>query len=167
MRVVVLSDTHLRPGRARRLPDEVYAELDRADAVVHAGDIMTTDLVDELEGFAPTYAVLGNNDVGELVARLPEVREEVLGGVRVGMIHDSGTTNGRPERMRRRFPECALVVYGHSHIPYDGEGVDGQRLFNPGSPTERRMQPHHTFGLLELHDGEVRSHEIRTISPGG
>ena len=167
MRVLVLSDTHLRRGGRRRLPDEVYAELDRADAVLHAGDVMVSDLVHELSGFAPTYAVLGNNDHGDLTGMLPETRIEVLGGVRVGMIHDSGPSKRRAARMRRRFPDCAVVVYGHSHIPYDGEGVDGQRLFNPGSPTERRMQPHHTYGILDLADGEVRSHEIRIVGGGG
>jgi predicted phosphodiesterase len=94
---------------------------------------------------------------------LPETRVETLGGVRVGMIHDSGPSVGRAGRMRRRFPDCALVVYGHSHIPFDGEGVEGQRLFNPGSPTERRMQPHHTLGVLDLAGGEIRRHEIVAI----
>ena len=149
------------------LPDDVYAELDRADVILHAGDIMVSDLVHELECFAPTYAVLGNNDRGDLRGMLPEVRIEELGGVRVGMIHDSGPTKGREGRMRRRFPDCPLVVYGHSHIPYDGEGVGGQRLFNPGSPTERRAQPHHTYGLLDLADGAIRHHEIRRVTPGG
>jgi putative phosphoesterase len=164
VRVVVLADTHLRRGGARRLPDDAYAELERADAVLHAGDIVVADLVHELEGFAPTYAVLGNNDVDpELAGLLPETRVEVLGGVRVGMIHDSGPSKGREGRMRRRFPDCGLVVYGHSHIPFDGEGVDGQRLFNPGSPTERRMQPEHTLGILELADGAIRHHEIKVV----
>ena len=163
MRVVVLSDTHLRRDGKRRLPDQVYAELDRADAVLHAGDIMVSDLLHELSGFAPTFAVLGNNDHGDLPSMLPVTRVEELGGVRVGMIHDSGPTKGRPERMRRRFPDCALVVYGHSHIPYDAVGVNGQRLFNPGSPTERRAQPHHTYGILELDDGDVRAHEIHQV----
>ena len=161
MRVLVLSDTHLRPGGHRRMPDAVYAELDRAEAVLHAGDIMDAAVVHELWGFAPTFAVLGNNDRDpDLTAMLPETRVEVLGGVRVGMIHDSGPSSGRAARMRRRFPDCDLVVYGHSHIPFDGEGVDGQRLFNPGSPTDRRMQPSHTLGLLDLADGEIRRHEI-------
>lgn len=165
MRIVVLADTHLRRAGRRRLPDDAYAELERADAVLHAGDILVSDLVHELEGFAPTYAVLGNNDV-DLVGTLPETRVEVLGGVRVGMIHDSGPSKGRPARMRRRFPDCPLVVYGHSHIPFDGEGVDGQRLFNPGSPTERRMQPEHTLGILDLDDGEIRHHEIKVVGRG-
>jgi putative phosphoesterase len=166
MRVLVLADTHLRRGGRRRLPDQVYEELERVDAVLHAGDVMVSDLVHELSGFAPTYAVLGNNDVadGDLAAMLPEVRVEELGGVRVGMIHDSGPTKGRPARLRRRFPDCPLVVYGHSHIPYDGEGLDGQRLFNPGSPTERRAQPEHTYGILELAGGEVRRHEIHVVA---
>ncbi|MDQ3106355.1 MAG: metallophosphatase family protein [Actinomycetota bacterium] len=163
MRVLVLSDTHLRPGGRRRLPDEVYDELVRADAVLHAGDIMTTDLVHELSGFAPVHAVLGNNDDAALAAMLPETRIDVLGGVRVGMIHDSGPTKGRPARLRRRFPDCELVVYGHSHIPYVGIGLDGQRLFNPGSPTERRAQPHHTYGLLDLADGDIRATAIRVV----
>lgn len=159
----MLADTHLRRGGRRRLPDAAYDELARADAVLHAGDIVVADLVHELGGFAPTYAVLGNNDGGELTAMLPETRVEVLGGVRIGMIHDSGPTKGRAARMRRRFPDCPLVVYGHSHIPHDGEGIEGQRLFNPGSPTERRMQPHHTIGILELQDGEIRGREIRIV----
>jgi putative phosphoesterase len=161
--VLVLADTHLRRGGRRRLPDEVYAELDRVDAVLHAGDVMVSDLLHELGGFAPTYAVLGNNDHGDLTGMLPEVRVEELGGVRVGMIHDSGPTKGRPARLRRRFRDCGLVVYGHSHIPFDGEGLGGQRLFNPGSPTERRAQPHHTYGVLELAGGEIRRHEIRIV----
>jgi putative phosphoesterase len=168
MRVLVLADTHLRRGGRRRLPDQVYEELERVDAILHAGDVMVSDLVHELSGFAPTYAVLGNNDVadGDLPTMLPEVRVEELGGVRVGMIHDSGPTKGRAARMRRRFPDCPLVVYGHSHIPFDGEGLDGQRLFNPGSPTERRAQPEHTYGILELAGGEVRRHEIHVVAGG-
>ena len=163
MKVLVLSDTHLRRGGRRRLPDAVYAELDRADAVLHAGDLMDASVLHELGGFAPTYAVLGNNDRDPDLSMLPEARVEVLGGVRVGMIHDSGPTAGRAGRLRRRFPDCDLVVYGHSHIPFDGEGVDGQRLFNPGSPTERRMQPHHTLGLLDLDGGAIRRHEIVSL----
>lgn len=162
VKVVVLADTHIRtPAGKRRLPDAVYAELADADAILHAGDVLVSEVIDELGGFAPTYAVLGNNDGGLLTATLPETRVETLGGVRVGMIHDSGPTAGRPARMRRRFPDCALVVYGHSHIPFDGPGLEGQWLFNPGSPTERRAQPHHTFGVLDLDGGAIVRTEIR------
>jgi putative phosphoesterase len=161
--VVVLSDTHIRPGRARRLPGAVYAELDRADAVLHAGDVLTTELLDELSGFAPVHAVLGNNDDAALAARLPESVVVELDGVPVGMIHDSGPTKGRAARMHRRFPGVAVVVFGHSHAPCDEVGLEGQRLFNPGSPTERRWQPAHTFGVLDLAGGRVTGHAIVVV----
>jgi uncharacterized protein len=154
MRVVVLADTHMRPGGRRVLPGAAVVELERADLILHAGDVVTGHLLDELAGFAPTHAVLGNNDT-ELVGALPETLELDLEGVRVAMIHDSGAAKGRERRMRRRFPDADLVVFGHSHIPWDAAGLDGQWLFNPGSVTDKRRQPHHTFGVVELADGRI------------
>ena len=106
-----------------------------------------------------TYAVAGNNDI-EMSQPPPEVQHLELAGVAVGMIHDAGPSLGRGRRMRRRFPEASIVVFGHSHVPYDGLGADGQRLFNPGSPTLRRRQPHHTIGELVLDGGQVAAHRI-------
>lgn len=160
--MLVVSDTHIRRGSSRRLPDVVYDELERADLVLHAGDVVVGELLDELAGFAPVRAVLGNND-HELFGALPETIDTEIDGVRVAMVHDSGPTAGRPGRMKRRFPDAAVVVYGHSHIPFDGLGVDGQRLFNPGSPTERRAQPRHTYGILTFDDGAVREHCIVSL----
>ena len=157
--VVVLSDTHIRPGSTRRLPAAVYAALGDADLVLHAGDIMTDAVLEELAGFAPTLAVLGNNDTA-LVGQLPEQRVFTVGGLRIAMVHDSGASKGREARLRRRFPTADLVVFGHSHIPVDAVGLGGQRLFNPGSPTERRRQPVHTFGRLRIDEGRLVSHEI-------
>ncbi len=154
--VVVLADTHIRRTGTRKLPDAAYAHLGRADLILHAGDILVGEVLDELGGFAPVHAVLGNNDA-ELVGVLPETRSLVVDGVRIAMIHDSGPSTGRAARMRRRFPEDDVVVFGHSHIPWDDAGVDGQLLFNPGSPTERRMQPNHTLGTLDLDGGQVVS----------
>jgi putative phosphoesterase len=162
VKAVVLADTHLRPGGPRHLPPAVYAALDRADAVLHAGDVVTGHLLDELGGLAPLSAVLGNND-RELVGRLPLVRIAELGGVRIGRVHDSGDRRGRAARMSRRFPDCAVVVFGHSHVPVNEFGVGGQRLFNPGSATYPRAQPRPTFGLLECEAGEVRSLEIVAV----
>lgn len=164
MRILVLADTHMRPDRDRDLPAVVWREALDVDVILHAGDVTTGHLLDALGRCAPVHAVLGNND-GELRGLVPETVELVLGGVRVGMIHDSGPSAGRAARMRRRFPDADLVVYGHSHIPLDEAGVDGQILFNPGSCTERRRQPHHTYGLLELVDGEVRERRIVTVEP--
>ena len=162
MKVVVLSDTHIRRGGKRRLPDAAYAALDTADVVLHAGDLVVEDLLHELGGFAPTYAVLGNNDI-ELGGCLPEIRSLELAGVRVAMIHDSGPTKGREGRMKRRFPDADVVVFGHSHIPINRPGLDGQLLFNPGSPTDKRVQPNFTIGVLELDDGAIGNSRIVVV----
>ena len=161
-KLVVLADTHIRRGTSRRLPDEVYDELAGADAILHAGDILVADLLHELSGFAPTYAVLGNNDEPALTNVLPEARLETIDGVTIGMIHDSGAAAGRESRLRRRFPDADLVVFGHSHIPWDKPGLDGQWLLNPGSPTERRRQPFRTFAVVHLSEAGFKT-EVREI----
>lgn len=158
MRALVLADTHLGADLTR-LPDEVWLQLDRADVVLHAGDVITNELLAALAERAPVHAVLGNNDT-ELIGRLPDRIEVELAGVRIGMVHDSGAKGGRERRMRRWFPKADVVIFGHSHEPVDAEGLDGQRLFNPGSAVQRRRQPHKTLGVLELAEGLVTSHEI-------
>ena len=161
---MVLADTHLRSppagGRVTRgLPDAVRPYLRRADAILHAGDVLDEGILAELSRFAPVHAVLGNNDL-TLVGILPLTRVVELGGVRIGMIHDSGATAGRSRRLRRRFPDADVVVFGHSHAPVNEEGEDGQLLFNPGSPTQRRAQPVHSIGELRLVGGVVAGHRI-------
>ena len=148
------------------MPDAVYAELECVDVVLHAGDVLTQDLLDELAGFAPVHAVLGNND-RELTGVLPETLLLELDGVRVALVHETGPTKGRAARVHRRFPDAQVVIYGHSHQPVDEEGVAGQRLFNPGSPTERRRAPAHTYGRLEFEAGHVARHEIVEIPTQG
>lgn len=162
VRVLVLADTHLGADLGK-LPSEVWSHLDRCDVVLHAGDVVTHDLLDALGERALVHAVLGNND-RSLVGALPDRLELVLGGVRVAMVHDSGTRGGRERRMRRWFPQADLVVFGHSHEPVDAEGAEGQRLFNPGSAVQRRRQPQRTIGLLELTDGRIAHHQILPVS---
>jgi uncharacterized protein len=127
--------------------------LRRADLIMHAGDVCTATVLDELAAYAPVRVVRGNND-GQDVADwgAPDTLELDIAGLPVAMVHDSGQATGRMARMRRRFPGARLVVFGHSHIPLDQAG-DGLRIFNPGSPTDRRRQPHGTLGLLEIVDG--------------
>ena len=158
MRALVLADTHLKADLAA-LPPEVWDAVDDADVVLHAGDVVTGDLLDALRRRRPVHAVLGNNDRA-LVGALPERLALTLGGVRLAMVHDAGARSGRERRMRRWFPDAQLVVFGHSHVPVDAEGVDGQRLFNPGSAVQRRRQPERTMGRLVLDDGVVVEHEI-------
>jgi putative phosphoesterase len=153
VRAVVLADTHVRRGSTRALPATALAELAQADVILHAGDVLIPDLIASLRELAPVHAVLGNND-HELVGVLPETLVVDLDGVSVAMIHDSGPTKGRAARMRRRFPSADIVVFGHSHQPCDEPGLDGQRLLNPGSPTERRMAPTHTLAIIEATAGK-------------
>ncbi len=159
MEVVVLADTHLRGEVTRHLAPAVLEAIGRADLVLHAGDVVSPEALAELAALAPLLAVLGNNDL-ELVGVLPETVVTELAGVAVAMVHDAGPAAGRDRRMARRFPASQLVLYGHSHAPDDHLGLDGQRLFNPGSPTRRRRHPVHTFGRLRLEDGRVVDHAV-------
>jgi putative phosphoesterase len=162
-RIVVLSDTHVRAGSSRRLPDLAYEALDRADLVLHAGDVVAADFLHELGGFAPVRGVLGNNDI-DLVGVLPEEQRFDVDGVSIAMVHDSGARAGRANRMHRRFPDADIVVFGHSHEPVDEVGIGDQRVFNPGSPTQRRRQAHHTIGLLRVDGGRVIEHAIVVVA---
>jgi putative phosphoesterase len=159
MRVAVLADTH-SPRRWKQTPPPVARLLERADLILHAGVVCLANTLDELAAYAPVHVVLGNNDLPEVAAwGAPETLELDIDGVRIAMVHDSGPSKGRPARMRRRFPTAGVVVFGHSHIPIN-ETYDGQLLFNPGSPTDRRRQPEPTMGELMVEDGRVRSARI-------
>ncbi|MDP9438131.1 MAG: YfcE family phosphodiesterase [Actinomycetota bacterium] len=158
MLVLVLADTHI-PRRARGLPGGLVPHLESADLILHAGDLLVEDVLYELESYAPVRAVKGNVDGWDV--RLPETLEFEVGDVVVAMIHDAGPKKGRWGRMRRRFPGARVVVFGHSHIPWL-EDEEGLMILNPGSPTDRRRQPDHTFAVLRLEGGEARA-EILTL----
>jgi uncharacterized protein len=161
--IVAISDTHA-PRRWKSCPPAVAAHLRGADLILHAGDVCTASVLDELSQYAPVHAVLGNNDSQDVAAwGAPETLSLDLDGLRVAMIHDSGPAAGRLGRMRRRFPGAGLVVFGHSHIPLD-EDADGLRIFNPGSPTDRRRQPHGTIGLLTVAEGRLTRARIIPVT---
>lgn len=163
MHVAVISDTHA-PRFWKQLPAAVADQLHGVDVILHAGDVCVPGVLDELAAFAPVHVVLGNNDGPDVAAwGAPETLEIDLAGVRVAMIHDSGQKQGRDRRMRRQFPDADLVVFGHSHIPWD-TSEDGQRLFNPGSPTDKRRQPRGTMGRLVLADGLIVSADIVPVT---
>lgn len=163
MRVIVLSDTHA-PRFWKRCPPAVAAHLDGADAILHAGDVCRPAVLEELAHWAPVHAVLGNNDGPDVQAwGAHETLELSLGGLAVAMIHDSGPSAGRGPRLKRRFPDAELVVFGHSHIPWN-EVHQGQRQFNPGSPTDKRRQPHPTLGRLEISGGVLLSAELVALA---
>jgi putative phosphoesterase len=157
MRIVVLADTHV-PDFAKKLPTGVVPALRRADLILHAGDVNRAFVLEELAQYAPVHAALGNNDHADVAAWGAKfVVSFDVEGIRIGMVHDSGPRGGREARMRRRFPEAGIVVFGHSHIPMDIVTGDGLRLFNPGSPTWKRRQPFPTYGILTVAGRRIRT----------
>jgi putative phosphoesterase len=167
--VVFISDTHV-PKRARDLPSSLWAAIGSADVVFHAGDWVDVALLDELERRAQRLVgVYGNNDHGPLRERLPEIARVELGGVRFAVVHETGDAAGRERRCAERFPDVDVLVFGHSHIPWDTTAGTGLRLLNPGSPTDRRRQPHGTY-LTATADGgrltDVTLHALPVRSAG-
>ena len=154
-RLLLLADTHV-PKRARDLPEAVWRAVDEADVVVHAGDWVDVRLLDALEARSRRLVgVHGNNDHGELRERLPEVARTEIEGVRVGVVHETGPSKGREQRASALYPDLDVLVFGHSHIPWDTTSESGLRLLNPGSPTDRRRQPHCTYLTATVADGAL------------
>lgn len=158
-RVLLIADTHV-PKRARALPTAVRDAASRADVIVHAGDWVEESVLDELEALGSVLGVWGNNDGPALRARLPEVARAEIDGVRIAVIHETGAAAGRERRMDAAFPDTDVLVFGHSHIPWDSTTPAGLRLLNPGSPTDRRRQPACTMMQLTLDAGAVRSLDL-------
>ena len=155
IRLVIIADTHV-PRRARDLPEPVWRAIDRADVVVHAGDWVDVALLDAiLARSTRLVGVHGNNDPPTLRARLPEVARVELDGVRLAVVHETGPAAGRERRCAARFPDQDVVVFGHSHIPWDSQAPEGPRLLNPGSPTDRRRQPYATYLTAMVDGGEL------------
>ena len=169
VRVLLLADTHV-PKRAKDLPVEVWQAVDSADVVVHAGDWVDVALLDSIEArSARLVGVYGNNDGPALRARLPEVARATIGGVRFGVVHETGAASGRERRCEEEYGDLDVLVFGHSHIPWDTVTPRGLRLLNPGSPTDRRRQPHCTYVTITVGGGELRDvvlHRLPVRTPG-
>jgi putative phosphoesterase len=164
LRLLLISDTHV-PKRARALPDQVWAAAGEADVVFHAGDWVAVELLDELERRGPRLiGVYGNNDGDDLRQRLPESVTVLLDGVRFSMIHETGAAKGREERCEALFPDSDVVIFGHSHIPWDTTSAGGLRLLNPGSPTDRRRQPVCTYMTAAVDNGRLL--DVRLVEVG-
>ncbi|MGE2731863.1 metallophosphoesterase family protein [Mycolicibacterium vaccae] len=166
MRLLLIADTHL-PKRAKDLPAQVWSEVDDADVVIHAGDWVEPELLDELESRAKrVVACWGNNDGPELRARLPERADVELGGVRFTVTHETGAAAGREARMARAYPDTDVLVFGHSHIPWDTTAATGLRLLNPGSPTDRRRQRFCTYMTVTVRGGALHDVELHRLDRG-
>lgn len=163
MRLVITADTHV-PSRARDLPDELWRAIEEADLVVHAGDWVDEALLDAVQERARgLIGVYGNNDGPGLRRRLPEVAYADVAGLRLAVVHETGPRDRREARCEARFPDRDLLIFGHSHIPWDTSTGTGLRLLNPGSPTDRRRQPYATYLTAEVAGGRlaaVRLHRL-------
>jgi uncharacterized protein len=148
----VISDTHI--PHFKKLPDAIWTHFAGVELIIHAGDLSRLSVINELETIAPVVAVQGNIEEEEVVLKLPIKREIVVGDCRIGIVHILGDAHDRVKVARQEFPHARVVVFGHSHIPWNEE-VGGQLLFNPGSATDRRRQPACSIGLLHV-DDEVR-----------
>ncbi|WNI14352.1 metallophosphoesterase family protein [Actinacidiphila sp. ITFR-21] len=165
MRLLLTADTHL-PRRARELPAGLLAELERADVVFHAGDWVDTATLDLFRaGARRLVGVHGNNDGPELRSRLPEVAQADLAGLRFAVVHETGPARGREERCAERFPGVDVLVFGHSHIPWDSTAPTGLRLLNPGSPTDRRRQPGCTYMTADVTASRLTAVRLHALPP--
>jgi putative phosphoesterase len=165
VKLLLIADTHL-PKRARDLPAEVWSAVDDADVVIHAGDWVNLAAFEQLsQRSRRLVACWGNNDGEELRALMPERADVVLGGVRFSVVHETGAATGRERRMAAAYPETDVLVFGHSHIPWDTVADNGLRLLNPGSPTDRRRQPFCTYMTATAEGGALTDVELHRIAP--
>ncbi|GAA2486982.1 metallophosphoesterase family protein [Winogradskya humida] len=163
MRLTLTTDTHL-PKRARDLPAALWSAIDSADVAIHAGDWVDVATLDALEARSRRLiACYGNNDGAALRARLPEIARAELDGVRLAVIHETGDAKGRPARCDALFPDIDVLIFGHSHIPWDTKTPRGLRLLNPGSPTDRRRQPSCTYMTATIESGSVLDVELHNL----
>ena len=163
MRILMMADTHV-PKRAKDLPAELWDAVDEADVVIHAGDWVDVETLDRLESRAARLVgVYGNNDGPALRARLPEVARLTLGGLRFAVVHETGGRQGREQRCAAAYPDDDVLVFGHSHIPWDTTAETGLRLLNPGSPTDRRRQPFCTYLTAVAEDGQLGAVELHRL----
>ncbi|GAA4107172.1 metallophosphoesterase family protein [Enteractinococcus coprophilus] len=160
--LLLLADTHI-PARAKRLSDAVLQAIDAADIVVHAGDWIDLDTHELLQSRARVlHGVYGNNDGPTLRERLPEVAYFTVEDLHLAVIHETGQAKGREKRADLAFPSVDVLIFGHSHIPWDTVSPGGMRLLNPGSPTDRRRQPHCTMMTASISGNtiEVELHRV-------
>lgn len=159
VRVVFISDTHMPRGR-RAIPDACLEAMRRADHIVHAGDFSGVEVLELIESLGPPVtAVRGNVEAAEVAERLPDSASVSVDGHSIAVVHDAGPAKGRLQRMRLKFPGADAVVFGHSHLPLH-EACGGFQIFNPGSPTERRRAPKHSFGIAETGTGVLEFRHV-------
>lgn len=163
LRIGVLGDTH-RPSRnPRALPIGMMRSLAGCDIIFHTGDVNAPWVLRDLEKLAPVRAVRGNNDEPPLSLDLPLDLYFQAGSVRIGLMHGHhlGKT-ARENTIAHMAGVVDLAIYGHSHVPEVAEHT-GLLMVNPGSPTQKRYQPEHTFAMVTIADDDAVEAQIVTL----
>lgn len=146
-----LADTHASPTRghaALAAVEDLFHRME-VDLIVHAGDVGHQSVLDELATVSPVVAVRGNADPPDLIESLPDQVAIRAGPMTILVVHGHRGKTARQAARALAGPDVELVIYGHSHRPMiEREGTT--ILFNPGSPIERRWNPHFGVGLIEV-----------------
>ena len=150
MRIGVLSDTHIH--LAEEIPPEVVKAFSQVDLIVHTGDFVGSQVLEGLKRLGEVKAVHGNMDSMKLRDLLPEQELLMVGGRKVGIIHGWGGPAGIEQRVRERFDDVDVIIYGHSHVA-KMEQIGGIFFFNPGPGNQ-------SFGLLII-EKDVKGEIIR------
>jgi putative phosphoesterase len=155
----IISDTHI--PHFKRIPEAVWKHFANVELIIHAGDLSTLAVIEQLATIAPVEAVQGNIELDVVIQKLPIKREILVGNCRIGIVHILGNAQYYARTARQEFPNARVVIFGHSHNPYNQEH-EGQLLFNPGSANDRRRQPTCSIGKLFIDDesGTVRGEII-------
>ena len=149
MKIGVLSDTHLYQV-TREFADVYRTYLSDVDMILHAGDIVSPDIVDFLKKNV-FHGVQGNMDPLEIKTLLPEKKILEVGHHKLGLIHGWGSANGLEDRISPLFPNVEVIIYGHSHMAAN-HVRDGILFFNPGTATGFSASGVHSIGILEVGD---------------
>jgi putative phosphoesterase len=160
MKLLIISDTHT--DSITKLPVIITDEARRCDGIIHAGDIVSYRLIHDLAHINPNiYAVKGNMDPALGDDFLPVTRTLELEGVKIGITHGAGSPFGIENRLLYTFQDVDIIIYGHTHKPFWGM-IGGVHFLNPGSPTNKRTEPHHTYAILTLENGKFDA-EIKRV----
>ena len=163
MLIGLISDTHI-PDRAREIPEKVLTSFKNVDLILHAGDLTTTEVIDELEKIAPVIAVQGNMDRVAHID-LPKAKVITVEEIKIGIAH--GEVYPRADKQQLLYLDRQLdvniLVTGHSHQPKI-EQVEDVLLLNPGSPIVPRLADR-TVMLLEINNKNIDVEIIKIGAP--
>ena len=163
MLIGLISDTHI-PDRAKQIPQNVLDAFSDVDLIVHAGDLTSLEVIEELEEIAPVMAVQGNMDRVNGI-NLPKAKTIEAEGLKIGVIHGEVYSRADTQQLVYLAKELNvdILVSGHSHQPKI-EKKDGVLLINPGSPIVPRLADR-TVMLLEINDREVDVEIVKIGAP--